>query len=213
MSRSRFNHDLSEVEAALVQMHGAVDHALGRALVAFEYGQREAAQALIRDDAAINERWAAVEAAVMSLIAREQPLTHDLRLCVAAWSIATDLERIGDYAAGIGSLVLRDPTPPAPTPELHELAAEVRTLLRQSIVAVVEHDAATAHRLVAADDAIDAHYARMLEACKVRLAEDQPAIRRHLYTLFVAHNFERIADRAVNIAERAAWVATGQRWK
>jgi phosphate transport system protein len=32
---------------------------------------------------------------------------------------------------------------------------------------------------------------------------------RALYILFVAHNLERIADRAVNIAERTLFIVTG----
>lgn len=209
MIRTVFEHELSEVEHALVQMHQEVDQALGRALRAYEYAQRGSAQALIAADGAINERRATVEEAVLRLIARQQPIALDLRICIAAIAIAADLERIGDYAAGVAALVLRDSPTPAPIPELHDLSRRVRALLAESITSIVERDASAEQRLALADDDVDARYAQLLTSSGTRNFADQSALRHYVYGLFVAHNLERIADRAVNIAERAAWVATG----
>ncbi|MBA3944636.1 MAG: phosphate signaling complex protein PhoU [Herpetosiphonaceae bacterium] len=213
MIRTIFDHELSEVERALVQMHQDVDQALGRALRAYEYAQHGSARALIAADGEINARRAGVEEAVLRLIARQQPIARDLRVCIAAIAIAADLERIGDYAAGVAALVLRDTLTPAPIPELHDLSRQVRSLLSQSITAVVERDATVEHRLAVADNDVDARYAQLLQNSLAPRFADQASLRHYMYGLFVAHNLERIADRAVNIAERAAWVATGLRRK
>ncbi len=213
MIRTLFDHELSEVERALVQMHQEVDRALGRALRAYEYAQRGSAQALIAADGDINARRAGVEEAVLLLIARQQPIARDLRVCIAAIAIAADLERIGDYAAGVAALVLRDSPTPDPIPELHELSQLVRTILSQSITAVVERDTTAEQRLAVADDEVDERYAQLLENSFTPHFADKASLRHYVYGLFVAHNLERIADRAVSIAERAAWVATGHRRK
>ena len=42
----------------------------------------------------------------MILIATQQPMATDLRSIVAILSIVVDLERIGDYAAGIAKITL-----------------------------------------------------------------------------------------------------------
>lgn len=213
MTRKHFEHELSEVERALVLMHQDVDRALGSALRAFEYAQHGSARALVAGDGDINARRAGVEGAVLRLIARQQPLARDLRVCVAAIAIAADLERIGDYAAGVAILVLRDSALPGPIPELHELSRQARALLTDSITAVVDRDETAASRLALADDHVDASYEHILRTGFSGHSTDRVKLRHHLYGLFVAHNLERIADRAVSIAERAAWVATGVRRK
>jgi len=88
MLRTAFDHELSEVEQALVQMHRDVDQALGRALRAYEYAQRHSAESLIAADGAINERRAGVEEAVLRLIARRQSMARELRLGMAAVAVA-----------------------------------------------------------------------------------------------------------------------------
>lgn len=213
MARDTFEHDLHEVETALVQMHTAVDRALTQALRAFDQAYRTSAQSLIIGDADINERRSTVEEAALRLIARQQPLTRDLRLCIAAIAIAADLERIGDYAVGIAKLVLRDSLDRPLLPEVHLLATEVRGLLQRSITAIVARDATAGDALARADDSVDAQYEALLRQSSTLIAQDPGRSRHLLYTLFVAHNLERIADRAVNIAERAAWIATGRRHK
>jgi phosphate transport system protein len=213
MIRAVFDHELSEVEQALVHMHMAVDQALAQALRAFEQAQSRSARALIAGDIAINERRTEVEQAVLRLIARQQPLTRDLRQCIAAIAIAAELERIGDYAAGIAELALRDLVLHQAKPAMRLLATSARQLLSESITAVINRDPAADTRLAAADDELDALYHQLLTDCHQLISADQTQARQHLYVLFVAHNLERIADRAVSIAERAVWVATGQRRK
>ncbi len=213
MLRPSFAHALSDVEQALVAMHATVDRALGQALRAFDHTQLGSARALIAADQAINEQRAVVEESVLQLIARQQPLSRDLRQCIAALAIATDLERIGDYAAGIATLVLRAELPQPVEPALTELATAARQLLAESITAVVSRDTAAEARLNAADDVVDALYERILHHSGAAITADPAHARHHLHTLYVAHNFERIADRAVNIAERAVWIVTGHHRK
>ena len=55
----------------------------------------------IEGDAQVDELEREIESLVVRLLALRQPMARDLRQIVAALKIATDLERIGDYAANV----------------------------------------------------------------------------------------------------------------
>jgi len=65
----------------------------------------ELARAVIQEDEVINDLRFAIEEACFTLLATQQPAASDLRTVVTALNIITDLERMGDYAKGIGQIV------------------------------------------------------------------------------------------------------------
>jgi phosphate transport system protein len=208
--RAHYRYELDEVRRALAQLADAVEEMLTRALRAFRDTNQGAAHDTHRADDDIDDRRYALEERVLGLIAAQQPLASDLRFLMAAVHVATELERIGDYADGIATLVLRNAdTPAAPPATLWKLVDVVQRMLGQSVAAFLAREANAAEQLELADDEADALFATLLAHTQATLATDQGHAREALFVLFVAHNLERIADRAVNIAERATFVATG----
>ncbi len=209
--RAHYRYELHEVQRALEQLADAVDQMLAGALRAFRDTNTGAAWDTLRADDDIDDRRYALEERVIGLIAAQQPLASDLRFLMAAVQVATELERIGDYADGIARLVLRNADTPAaaPLPELWTLVDVVRTMLRDSVAAFLAREPEAGVRFERADDEADRLFAGILMQTQHVLATANAQPRRALYELFVAHNLERIADRAVNIAERATFVATG----
>jgi phosphate transport system protein len=124
---------------------------------------------------------------------------------------ATELERIGDYAEGIARLVLRSAhlAPAEPPPQLPSMAAIAQHMLREAMEAFVLRDAQAGPRFQIADNEIDDLYSDLSAWVLARMRERPPAIERLIAYLQTAHNFERIADRTVNIAERTTFIATG----
>lgn len=210
-ARAQYTHDLAEVERALLLLSVAVERALLHAIGALQRNDLAAAQRIVREDDDIDERRADVEERVLHLIAGQQPFATDLRFLLAAVRIADDLERIGDYAEGIGALVMRaanDP-PLSMPPEIEELTTQVKAMLQAGVAAFVERNATAAAELDLVDDHVD-DLQRTIQTLMLQQIRSAPQhATRALHYLFVAHNLERIADRAVNIAERAAFIATG----
>lgn len=209
--RTNFIHDLAEVQRALLLLSESVQRSIAHALGALQRNDVSAARRVVREDDDIDERRASVEERVLQLIAAQQPAASDLRFLLSAVRIANDLERIGDYAEGIAALVIRDAALPAldPPAELQLLADHVQTMLKTSVAAFVERDPTAPDTLEAADDRAD-DLNRDVQSAMLSLIQTQPVqATRALHYLFVGHNLERIADRAVNIAEQAAFIATG----
>lgn len=209
--RTHFLHELTEVQRALLLLSEAVQRSIAHALGALGRNDPVAAERVIREDDDIDERRADVEERVLRLIAAQQPTASDLRFLLSAVRITNDLERMGDYAEGIAALVVRDQALPplAPPAVLHELAAHVEQMLKTSVAAFVARDAQAVDALEQADDRADALNTEVQTAMLAHIQTRSHEATRALHYLFVGHNLERIADRAVNIAEQAAFIATG----
>lgn len=210
--RTRYHYELDQLQRALLQLNDAVQEAIGRALWSLQHNDESAAQRVTRDDNAINLRRADVEERALQLIAAQQPLASDLRFLLATAQVADELERIGDYAVGIARLVLRHVHQPDDSPpvELQLLSGQVRQMLRTSVEAFAERDGVVAAELEAADARVDELTSLVQASMLERISATPRTALRSLHYLFVAHNLERIGDRAVNIAERTVYLVTGK---
>jgi phosphate transport system protein len=90
------------------------------------------------------------------------------------------------------------------------MADEVRGMIRSALDAYVTRDTDLARSIAKRDDVVDELYQQVFRELITFIAEDPRTITRALYLLFTAHNLERIGDRAVNIAERAIFIASGE---
>jgi phosphate transport system protein len=108
MARTLLDKELQELDEQIIQLGRLVDDALGKALEALETGDLAKSGLVIEADAIIDSLRVAVEEHTIRLLTLQQPLGgRDLRFLTSALSIAGDLERTGDGAAGIAQIILR----------------------------------------------------------------------------------------------------------
>src|SRR5260221_13407294 len=108
MSRTVLDKELQGVTDQIIRLGSLVDDALGEALEALEVGDLAKAGIVIETDAIVDGQRSAVEEHTIRLLTLQQPLGgRDLRFLTSTLSIAGDLERIGDGAAGIALNILR----------------------------------------------------------------------------------------------------------
>jgi phosphate transport system protein len=209
--RGKYDHSIADLQGRLLSLGELVDQAIVRAVWALTHRDLAAAQRVIANDSEIDEQRYEVEEQAITLIARQQPLAGDLRAISSWMGLASELERIGDYAEGIATIVIRMADLPVlePPPLLDQMANEARAMLRDAIGAIGAGDAGAAQRLEQCDDQIDALYERVLRELLTIMREQPELSETATYLLWAAHNLERIADRTVNIAERATFIVTG----
>ena len=97
------------------------------------------------------------------------------------------------------------------TENLLALSARVEEAVRDAVHSLVERDAPLAEDVMAKDDAIDEMEVAIEEQCLKVLALHQPVavdLRLLVAALKINNDLERIGDLAVNIAERAQWLAS-----
>jgi phosphate transport system protein len=210
--RSAFDQELQALRDNVLRLGSMVDTAIGRSIQALKDRDQGLAQQIINDDERINEFRFKIEEDCLGLIARQQPAAHDLRFIVAAMNIVLDLERMGDHAAGIGTIVLRmgGEPPLKPLIDLPRMALVSQDMLRSSLDAFMSEDEKEAMTIPERDEEVDHLYNQIFRELITYMIEDPRTVTRAMYLLFCAHNLERIADRVTNICERVAFVATGR---
>lgn len=196
-----------------MRMGALLDRSLVRSFEALESLDENKARQVVADDQQINEFRYEVERACNALIARQQPAAGDLRRLVSAMNIVINLERIGDYAAGIGKTVLRLKEEEAvldPPPGLMRMFESARSMLRDVLEVYAAGDADRAREIAARDDVIDEQYKALFREILKIMGNQPETSERALYLLFAGHNLERISDRVTNIAERVVFMESGK---
>lgn len=211
VARPRYDNDLLDLQRRLLWLGEAVRKAILSASWALLHRDAGSARRVVQGDAAIDGLRYGLEEYALQLIARNQPFASDLRTISAYMGVAVELERIGDYAEGIGRIVLRSMALPglAIPPGLEEMSVRAREMLDQALGAVIARDAQAVVRMEHSDDLIDRLYQHTLEELVATMRAHPERIAAAIYLLWAAHDLERMADRTVNIAERAAFIATG----
>ena len=195
----------------LLRMGDMAARQLEAALDAVDRRDGVAARRVIECDAALDQLEHDVSHDVMRL-ALGGPLARDLRGILAAIRIASDLERIGDYAANVAkrSLALNALPPLSHASGLSALGALAVRQLHAVLAAYRDLDAGTAERVRQSDAAIDAQYTSLFRELLTYMMEDPRNITGCTHLLFMAKNIERIGDHATNIAEDVLFLITGE---
>ncbi|HIC93910.1 MAG TPA: phosphate signaling complex protein PhoU [Anaerolineae bacterium] len=212
MPRETLDKRLTSLQKDLLAMGDLVDRAIERSIQALANRDLALAEKIIREDEAINRAQRDLDEKCLVLLATQQPLASDLRAIIAVSNIATELERIGDYAKGIAKITIMMGDQPLLKPliDVPRMAEKGRQLLRQQLEAFVNRDAEAARRLAAEDDVVDGLYDQVYRELMFFMMQDPKTIGRATHLLWVAHNLERIADRTTNIGERVVFLVTGQ---
>jgi phosphate transport system protein len=138
-------------------------------------------------------------------------MARDLREIVVALKMASDLERIGDYASNVAkrSIALAQSPPIRPVHALPSMAALALRLLKDVIDAYAARDADKALAVWAGDEELDEMYANLFRVFLTYMMEDPRNIGACTHLLFMAKNIERIGDHATNIAENVYYLVHG----
>ena len=172
----------------------------------------EAAHRVIALDKQINDKRFALENQVMIIIATQQPMAHDLRLLASFFEVISELERMGDYAKGIGTINVRMGDQPLlkPLVDIPRMADKGASMLHRALAAFVNEDVVAARSIPAEDDEVDNLYIQIYRELMTYIMADPANIERANWLLWVAHNLERFADRVTNICERTVFIVTGE---
>ena len=212
MARNAFDQELQDLEKRLLELGGIVEEALVEAVDALKRLDLEKAAQIIDADRSVNERRHAIEHETFVLIATQQPMAVDLRTLAAVLEIATELERIGDYAKGIAKITIKMGTEPFVKPliDIPRMAEKARNMLHRALQAFFGRDTELARAIPPEDDEMDALYDQIFRELITYIMADPKLVDRASYLIWVAHNLERAADRVVNICERVIFMVTGE---
>jgi phosphate transport system protein len=209
--REHYTQQLEALHAELRALGQLVVAAITWSLGAFSRHDTTVAQRIVTDDHDIDHAQYTLEEHAIGVIATQQPVAGDLRQLIATMAIASELERIGDYAKSIAKIVIRDVDQPPiePPAGMVQMADQALAMLNEALEAFIQQDVERARQLAAADDRVDALDKHVRSGLIDRLQSDSANASQIADLLAVTHNLERIADRTTNIAERVVFMVSG----
>lgn len=205
--------DLQGIRNHLLEMCRLVVEMVRSAVTAFEKRDPELAEKVIAQDMRVDALDVAIDRLCLETIALKHPVASDLRFVVSTLDMIRDLERLGDQAVNIAERVPRLLALPhvftCPV-DLSEMARKALRMLEEVINAFVGRDAQKAREIKSWDDEVDRYKELVIEKI-VDCMEKNPQITRiGVEYIVVAHNLERVADLATNIAEEIVYIVEGE---
>ena len=212
MVRADFDRNLKLLQEELLLLGGLVEKAIVDSIEALKTRDIELSHKIVSQDDIIDQKTNQIEEKAIDLIATQQPIAIDLRTLMSVIHISVELERMGDYAEGIGKIgiMMGNDPPVKPLIDIPKMAARSSDMLKRSLDALVKRDPALARQVCEDDDEVDNLYDLIYKDLIALMIDDPTTIQRATYLMWVAHDLERIADRATNIAERVIFLVTGQ---
>lgn len=208
--RSHYQERLDAIDDELVGGALIVVEALPQITRAFLGGDRTCVPEARGHADDIRERCRQVEEQGFILLAREAPVSGDLRRLVAILRLVYDVERAGSLMRHVAESVERmDPRllPPELRQLLEELAGRSLEVFRLGLDAWRQRDGLAVYELDRLDNAVDTLRTTLL----VHARELDGAPSEVIVLGLLGRYFERLADHGVAFAQHVTFVVTGER--
>lgn len=212
MLRETFHRDLKRLHEEILLLGSMVESMLIDAVDVLKRRDMDGSHRLIAYDRQVNEKRMAIEHDTLTLIATQQPMAGDVRTLAAILDIASELERMGDYAKGIAkiNLMIGPGELIKPLIDIPRMAEKSKEMLHRALEAFINRDVELARAIPPEDDEVDALYNQVYSELITYIMKDPQNMDQATYLMWAAHNLERTADRVNNICERVIFTVTGE---
>jgi phosphate transport system protein len=207
-----FEQELRTLRERLCAMGGRCEQQITLAMQALSDRDDDLARKVIEGDEAIDRDESEIDEIALQILATRQPVASDLRLITMSLKFVTDLERIGDNAAGIAKRALELNHVPSleSSPDLAGLATLVHKNLRAALDSFVTKDAERAAAVIHADREIDKRNSKLFAELLAHVATDPATVTRVLPLTSVCRYLERIGDHVKNLAEAVVYMVKAE---
>ena len=210
--RSAFQDELDGVTQSLLDLSSLVSSAITQATHALLTADLSEAEAVIAADDRVDEIQHELDARIIDIIARQQPVASDLRALVTALRMSADLERMGDMAHHIAKITrLRHPGAAVPSELLLtiEEMGKVARLISDKVGGIINSkDIDKALEVEKDDDEMDLLHRKLFTAL---LEPTWPhGIETAIDMTLIGRYYERYADHAVSVSRRIHFQVTGK---
>jgi phosphate transport system protein len=212
-ARRFFGEELQELRVDVIRLAALVTEAIAAGTQALLDADLGAAERVVEQDAAIDELAYAIEDHCFVLLARQQPMAGDLRMVLATLRIGHELERSGDLMKSVVKAT-RQLYPHSIDPKLRgiisRMGEQAANETRLAIDAFADNDPSRAAALFDMDDVMDDLTKSLFRYIMNREGPvDEGQLLESIQLALVGRHYERIADHAVNVADRVVFIATG----
>ena len=208
-----YDEELDRMNNAILEMGGIVEQQLAASIASLVRRDDELASSVITEDKRVDALESEIDQLAVRILALRQPVAVDLRVITASLKVASDLERMGDYAANVAkrSIAIQDIDPIRLTHTISRMAGIAQGMIKDVLDSFRDRDVERAMAVWRRDEDVDESYNSLFRELLTYMMESPKTIAQAQTLLFAAKQFERVGDQATNICEAAVYVATGQR--
>jgi phosphate transport system protein len=198
-------NEITALKKELVSMWILVQSQLNKAKEAMVQFDKDLAREVLIKEKRVNSFELKIDRDCENIFALYCPVAVDLRFLLAALKINTNLERIGDIAAGIAIYVVESSVnfevKAMETTSLLRMYEEAINILIDTRTAFEKEDTVLARSIFKRDDVLDAINESAPEKIAELIKADLNVIPESLYILSIIRKLERVGDQSKNIAE------------
>ena len=208
-----YDKELEQLQQKISEMGKLAALQLSTGIEAFIQKNSQHARLVVETDATVDNLEQEIHQLVVHLLASRQPLAVDLRTITSALQIATDLERIADYAENIAKQVMilgEKDIEPALYEYIINMTEIAQVMLKGVLESYEKSDVRQSHEVWKQDAEIDTFYAALLSKLQVYMKDDSQNVNACTSLLFIARCLERIGDHIKNVAEHIHFITTGE---
>src|ERR1700689_641137 len=203
--------ELDELQNKILEMGGLVETSIHNSIRSLVERDDALMVNIWESEERINQLDIEIDGFATRLLALQQPVARDLRFLTAAIKINSDLERMGDLAINIAQRslsLLRRPLVNMMI-DIPHMSGVVESMVHKSLDAFVQRDPDLAQSVLLSDDEVDDLKNSVYKELLALTEEGKVPVPAAFDLIFVAHNLERIADHATNIAEDVLFLIKG----
>jgi phosphate transport system protein len=209
--RSAYQDELDGVSQSLVDLTNMVTASMVKASKAVQSADLTLAEEVIASDFKIDDFQHELDARIIDIIARQQPVATDLRALVTAMRMSADLERMGDLAHHIAKVArLRHPDRAIPDSLIlpfTEMGHVAEKLSIMVAAVITTRDTEMALQVERDDDEMDDLHKKVIAT--IIKDETGLSIESAIDLTLLGRYYERYADHAVSVARRVYFLVTG----
>lgn len=210
--RTSYHEELDGLLKSLLHMAELVETALEESTAALFEADINRAEAVISNDAELDQLHEKLEYECLSLLALQAPVAGELRTVVSAIRMVFELARMGDLAAHIAKIArLRYPNKAVPAglePNFRSMSEIALKMIDVAREALANRDVHEAYGLADIDTKMDD---LRREHFNVLLDENwNDGIAAAVDVALVGRYYERFADHAVAVGRRTIYLITGE---
>jgi phosphate transport system protein len=207
-----FDQELAQLKETLLRMSALTEKSVAHALKALVQRDNTLARKVDAEDEQLDRLEIEIDERCVQLIALRQPKARDLRFITMAMKISSELERIGDQAVNIAHRAEELNKEPLlkPLVDIPRMAEHAQGMIHDGLDAFVYGKPDVAREVIRRDEKVDLLNKQLHRELTSFMIEDPHTITRCLNLMSVAHNLERVADHATNIAEDIVYLYEGR---
>jgi len=212
----RYDGELNHLHYLVLEMGALVLSQVREALAAFKSRDLALAHKVVTRDSEVDRLEVQADDEIVKLIARRSPVGSDLRMVMAVSKSISDLERIGDEAVRIASLVIQifgnessDPNSQL-VRDVNGMGAMAMGSLQSAVEIFDVWSEEKARAVIARHRDMDEEFQSDLRRLMTYIMEDSRNIGFAISVVLVIKSLERIGHHAQNLAEYTIFQVKGE---